>query len=869
MKKYIFILFIISLTLPETVFSWDTAEKYRRGDGMHQNLMRYASEISHLQPCPSVLTERCDTLTTLGLVDGLEEMLVWRHEGKPVREWLAYGAEKEDAYNTIDLITQKGRFFNHFHNPIETWPWQEAGLDDGVFSGESSLRWMQDSEAQSEPSNPEGDYSWITTRGHYYNALTSVEIPEREEFFARSLKGLGHQVHLLQDKAVPAHVRNDAHPLKYNRFGPTFEKWAEENFNSLADLQSFAPTPVFPQLSFTGPVGSNYVPITQFVDTDKYDGSNPTDELTIGLAEYTNANFFSDDTIFTEEYPEDDEHYFPYPKKISTDLDEPLFPKIRIARDGAEDKVFRIKKGTDGEQIENFLALSYHSNDLYVSSDVTIDVYVRSLYLDEDCHADYAKKLIPRAVGYSTALINYFFRGFLEITDPLASPDSPLGGVYETIKFRQGFSILFLTVRNATMDNAEYPNETIKSGKLVAVARYLLDGTEMYSVSQEIVIQSLSAVAGETFSFDFSNDPVPADIAELSVQVVFQGTLGNEQDIAVAVGREQLILGPIEISPPSEYVYSIIDIADFYDINGEPVAQEFTNLKVSLMNIVAGKEMREGSLTAVAAYKNRTNYLPDLSGNEPPTSADREDSVSYSASAAINIDPLVNPIGSETPVEFAFDFTSEPILAGITDLYLYVVFAGTVNDGQNDEPDSVLMSVKDLNEPHHITFWNNTDYFLLSGVPTKAEDIAEDDPARDSSYINPHDITEKISFSSSPPAQGETVVNLFNLELEPGHYSRVIILTDSPQFNVTDTVLAAENSWLPPAGATFNYYLQGTVNQLNSDGLWHNTPVYNHREVKQHTYTWYMNCYPWIVFPIDVPVPNDLLPVPATIINFP
>ena len=44
--------------------------------------------------------------------------------------------------------------------------------------------------------------------------------------------------------------------------------------------------------------------------------------------------------------------------------------------------------------------------------------YYASLYRDEEAHKDYAKKLIPRAVGYSAGLLDYFFRGEIEISLP-------------------------------------------------------------------------------------------------------------------------------------------------------------------------------------------------------------------------------------------------------------------------------------------------------------------------------------------------------------------------------------------------------------------------------------------------------------------
>ena len=64
----------------------------------------------------------------------------------------------------------------------------------------------------------------------------------------------------------------------------------------------------------------------------------------MGLAEYTNANFFSDDTIFTEGWDPDDPHAFPFPGKASTNLqfyiDRDMLPETIIARDGVEDTGF-------------------------------------------------------------------------------------------------------------------------------------------------------------------------------------------------------------------------------------------------------------------------------------------------------------------------------------------------------------------------------------------------------------------------------------------------------------------------------------------------------------------------------------------------
>jgi hypothetical protein len=64
------------------------------------------------------------------------------------------------------------------------------------------------------------------------------------------------------------------------------------------------------------------VPIARLFDTNQYDGTNPqvTTQNNIGLSEYTNANFLSSDTMFTDNLPPTSLKYFPYPKRASAVL---------------------------------------------------------------------------------------------------------------------------------------------------------------------------------------------------------------------------------------------------------------------------------------------------------------------------------------------------------------------------------------------------------------------------------------------------------------------------------------------------------------------------------------------------------------------
>ena len=69
--------------------------------------------------------------------------------------WIQDGAKFEDGGNIFT-----GRFYNHFHNPLESTP--SAGLSD-IRSGQSALLWAQDPLRNA-------DWSWQTVWQLYYDA---------------------------------------------------------------------------------------------------------------------------------------------------------------------------------------------------------------------------------------------------------------------------------------------------------------------------------------------------------------------------------------------------------------------------------------------------------------------------------------------------------------------------------------------------------------------------------------------------------------------------------------------------------------------------------------------------------------------------
>src|SRR5260370_2827539 len=124
---------------------------------------------------------------------------------------------------------------------------------------------------------------------------------------------------LVQDAASPAHARNDPHVFfNYEtaidglriREASTFERWRDGTPDAAG-----VPDPGWRSLD-----GNPLAPIAiaRLVDTDRYTGTNPSVTIgaLIGLAEYTNANFFSEDRIFTENGV-NPQTQFPFPRRSS------------------------------------------------------------------------------------------------------------------------------------------------------------------------------------------------------------------------------------------------------------------------------------------------------------------------------------------------------------------------------------------------------------------------------------------------------------------------------------------------------------------------------------------------------------------------
>jgi hypothetical protein len=237
--------------------------------------------------------------------------------------------------------------------------------------------------------------------------LTKAQLVDRDTGFGKTFEGLGRQIHLVQDAASPGHVRNDPH-FFYN-YESLVDSVQNEDPIAFAGWLSAAPDVVGapdPGWRRFDPNPLAPISIARLIDSDRYTGGNPgtTTSALIGLAEYTNANFFSEDRIFTENEV-DPQKRFPFPSRAS--VTEQDFD-IRIGNAIVKRRYFvKTADGATGYRLATVGFLrEYHQR---FNLDRTR--FRESPALDEAVYRDYASRLVPRAVAYSTALIDYFFRG--------------------------------------------------------------------------------------------------------------------------------------------------------------------------------------------------------------------------------------------------------------------------------------------------------------------------------------------------------------------------------------------------------------------------------------------------------------------------
>jgi hypothetical protein len=547
--------------------------------------------------------------------------------------WMMVGSIREDdvAYSFFtgenppqdDPSGNINRVFNHFYDPYhgkslilgnKAADWAIDGKDlfgqqrnhfsikdarEAMFRA-ATLRVLRGGrlEELSAPTAPDG--SSLTKENH------------RKAYWATVFKSLGHALHLLHDMAQPQHTRIDHHAgqtcagsLCLTGNNSFYENYLEAR---VAGKPSFVlpeyvyrnepnPTPGEDGsilISPTEPSYGNY-PLPRFNGYYNYyrsEGTRETSYSGTGLASYSNMNFYSAGTNVEIRCAPDDPqsaNQFPKPPRCSEQLDAD--PKTEI-----EEILARNVVDASGQQIRITPAIENAKLTLYnypvvdnlnpatnttarVTSYSVFNQFLESRGLGKAFslnHYNYnaqADLLLPRAVSYSAGLIDYFFRGRLEITAPREGiyglidhgQFAPPNHEIDTLRGFRGFDKIKLNLKNTT-PAVEGSPQHMEGGILVAVLKFyrnphyttnldgeLIEGSstreqflatrtkeEEIVVSKPIQLTSLAFDEDIELSFDFSDAGLPVNAwPEVRLVVVYRGKLGDEED-AVIVSEKQI-----------------------------------------------------------------------------------------------------------------------------------------------------------------------------------------------------------------------------------------------------------------------------------------------------------------------------------------
>ena len=529
--------------------------------------------------------------------------------------WLMYGAIREDDNPSEDPPTPQDvspgllRPLNHFYDPIFDRRLETPGLT--LLDGDvhKNPDWAVGSfDSFADPNRPEpqrkNHFTVFDAREAMFRALTLLTYngtgyPEiaagrdiatrqqwRQAYWATTFRALGNVLHLNQDMAQPQHTRNEPHSGKPCPVGTTcfaghtsiYEKYInaralqQNMFNSKGPFNVEVAIPIAPL-----PVTS--YPIPAFANYSDYWSTAPG-SLSLpgkGLADYSNRGFFTAAKNF-------DSTEYPYP---SRDPARYQIASLAPAKwDGSPPtnptpaKVYLGDVTDDWQQTAAVnVPLTTHSVwDQFVRPRTGAPVYS----LNRLNYDAMASLLVPRAVAYSAGLINFFFRGRIDIELPdegvFAAADHASG---------KGFTMVRTKVRNKTPDffdvsGAAQPQD-MSGGQFFAVVRFhkdkqyaagletvvgtapctdpgavinaakpeastqCRDGVEQTIVSRPVYGVSLTSNQQKLIEFEFGDSPIPLDMTDVVLQIVYRGELGSEAD-AVAVGT-------IDMSEPTYFTY--------------------------------------------------------------------------------------------------------------------------------------------------------------------------------------------------------------------------------------------------------------------------------------------------------------------------
>lgn len=360
----------------------------------HRELSKKAAVFSVLQTDP-------DLMNRLGL-GATGKFPNSESKQRTISELIEDGADFEDNLFLGTVL----RVRHHFYDPLYNRPLTVLGIAAGEKSPDWALEDLEDFGSQA--------FSFRHARDYLYKALTLSDEQERKKHFGPTFQTLGHVIHHVQDMAQPQHVRNDIHP------NVGAHKSFYEEYTDHPRVRS--------NLMFSGYNAVTFPQARSFWTTGEGKG----------LSEYTNRGFISAGTNFG-----DPSNRYPNPafdpnSAWEADIRRPdLFPAANMpippeCQSDASPCYMTFYRNT---VVDSYRPSETKVNDkasTWSIFDQDLKAYNKTYTkTDPDTGQTYTtnqafslnrfnfdathKFLIPRAVAYSSGLIDYFFRGQIDL----------------------------------------------------------------------------------------------------------------------------------------------------------------------------------------------------------------------------------------------------------------------------------------------------------------------------------------------------------------------------------------------------------------------------------------------------------------------
>ncbi|HPR32625.1 MAG TPA: hypothetical protein PLK12_11030 [Prolixibacteraceae bacterium] len=201
----------------------------------------------------------------------LRQQIIENESGLNALQWIAHGGFSADEPEIFAS-------FRHFYDPTE--PEGSRYLKnhlDALMGKENPkidiLTWSLN--------HPEHQYNWENAKTAVIMALSNPDEDSKNSEMAFAYRALGETLHMIADMGCPAHVRDDSHAavsVKGYNFGSPDPY--EENFEVFSDIKTHFSN---------GKVDSEL--------KSYFKSAKSVKDIAIRLAQYTNQNFFTDQTI--------------------------------------------------------------------------------------------------------------------------------------------------------------------------------------------------------------------------------------------------------------------------------------------------------------------------------------------------------------------------------------------------------------------------------------------------------------------------------------------------------------------------------------------------------------------------------------------